>query len=113
MIRVASSPGGPGWSGPTRATERQVPVLCDGSAGTEPKAGNSLPKGDPVPRKTAVNSETLLGRKTRVLRVDDVDEKQPKQKTRPKRGRPVEIPVPKREDVLRDLAKVARPRKPP
>jgi hypothetical protein len=38
---------------------------------------------------------------------------QPKQKTRPKKGKPIEIPVPKREDVLRDLVKVARPKRKP
>jgi hypothetical protein len=32
------------------------------------------------------------------------------QLTRPKRGKPAEIPVPKREDVLRDLKKVAKPK---
>lgn len=31
------------------------------------------------------------------------------QKTQPKKGKPAEIPVPKREDVMRDLAKLARP----
>lgn len=36
-----------------------------------------------------------------------------KQPTRPKRGKPLDIPVPKRSDVLRDLAKVARGRKAP
>lgn len=37
---------------------------------------------------------------------------EPKQKTRPKRGKPAEIPVPKRDDVMRDLAKVAQPEEP-
>ena len=41
---------------------------------------------------------------------DTQDESQP---TRPKKGRPVEIPVPKRGDVMADLAKVAPPVKPP
>jgi hypothetical protein len=36
---------------------------------------------------------------------------EPKQETRPKRGKPAEIPVPTREDVLRDLGKVAKGRK--
>jgi hypothetical protein len=36
---------------------------------------------------------------------------QPKQKTQPKKGPPVEIPIPKRGDVFRDLGKVAKPRK--
>jgi hypothetical protein len=36
----------------------------------------------------------------------------PKQKTRPKKGKPIEIPVPKRDDVLRDLEKVAQPERP-
>jgi hypothetical protein len=39
------------------------------------------------------------------------DSSQPTQKTRPKKGKPVEIPVPKRADVLRDLTKAARPEK--
>ena len=34
---------------------------------------------------------------------------EPTQPTQPKTGEPVEIPVPKREDVLRDLKKVAPP----
>ena len=33
------------------------------------------------------------------------------QKTRPKKGKPVEIPVPKRGDVMGDLSKIARPAK--
>jgi hypothetical protein len=33
------------------------------------------------------------------------------QKTRPKKGKPVEIPIPSRDRVLRDLAKVAKPEK--
>jgi hypothetical protein len=37
------------------------------------------------------------------------DERQPTQQTQPKKGKPVEIPVPKREDFLRDLKKVASP----
>jgi hypothetical protein len=36
------------------------------------------------------------------------DKREPTQKTQPKKGKPVEIPVPKREDVLRDLKKVAK-----
>jgi hypothetical protein len=40
------------------------------------------------------------------------DDGQPKQKTQPKRGKPAEIPVPKRRDVMRDLGKVARKRPP-
>jgi hypothetical protein len=39
--------------------------------------------------------------------------REPTQKTRPKKGKPIEIPVPKREDVLRDLAKASKPRRPP
>ncbi len=35
------------------------------------------------------------------------------QETQPKRGKPVRIPVPKRQDVFRDLAKVAKARKRP
>jgi hypothetical protein len=31
------------------------------------------------------------------------------QKTRPKKGEPLEIPIPTREDFLRDLRKVAPP----
>ncbi len=33
------------------------------------------------------------------------------QQTQPKKGKPVEIPVPKRGDVMRALRKVARPKK--
>jgi len=33
----------------------------------------------------------------------------PKQPTRPVRGKPVEIPIPTREAVIRDLMKVAPP----
>ena len=35
----------------------------------------------------------------------------PTQKTSPKKGKPVEIPVPKRGDVFRDLKKAAKPAK--
>jgi hypothetical protein len=35
------------------------------------------------------------------------------QKTRPKKGEPIEIPVPKRQDVLRDLDKLTQPEKRP
>lgn len=31
------------------------------------------------------------------------------QQTQPKKGKPVEIPVPTRDEVLRDLAKLAKP----
>lgn len=41
------------------------------------------------------------------------DRPEPKQDTQPKKGKPVEIPVPKRSDVLRDLSKVTRGRKAP
>jgi hypothetical protein len=41
------------------------------------------------------------------------DERKPTQKTRPKKGKPIEIPVPKRRDVLRDLDKLAQPEKRP
>jgi len=34
------------------------------------------------------------------------------QQTQPKKGKPVEIPVPKRGDVFRDLKKAAKPPKP-
>jgi hypothetical protein len=34
-----------------------------------------------------------------------------RQKTRPKKGKPIEIPIPKRRDVLRDLDKLAQPEK--
>ena len=37
----------------------------------------------------------------------------PTQFTQPKRGEPVEIPIPTREAFLRDLGKVARPVAPP
>lgn len=35
------------------------------------------------------------------------------QKTKPKTGKPVEIPVPERGEVQRDLARIAKSRKPP
>jgi len=35
----------------------------------------------------------------------------PTQTTKPAEGEPVEIPVPTREEVFRDLGKVAKPRK--
>lgn len=38
------------------------------------------------------------------------DEQEPTQPTQPKKGKPIQIPVPKREDVLRNLRKVAKPR---
>ena len=38
---------------------------------------------------------------------------EPTQKTHPKKGEPIEIPIPTREEVFRDLGKVAKPRKPP
>jgi hypothetical protein len=37
----------------------------------------------------------------------------PKQKTKPVKGKPVEIPIPTKRDVLRDLRAVAKPEKPP
>ncbi len=37
----------------------------------------------------------------------------PTQDTQPQEGEPVEIPVPTREEVFRDLGKVAKPRKNP
>lgn len=37
---------------------------------------------------------------------------QPTQPTQPKKGKPVEIPVPKRGEVERDLLKIAKPKKP-
>ncbi|HVR32029.1 MAG TPA: hypothetical protein VMS74_04885 [Acidimicrobiia bacterium] len=33
----------------------------------------------------------------------------PTQETKPKKGKPVEIPVPSKRDVLRDLKKIAKP----
>jgi hypothetical protein len=35
----------------------------------------------------------------------------PTQETQPKEGEPVEIPIPTREEVFRDLGKVAKPKK--
>ncbi len=49
---------------------------------------------------------------TRYSRCVADDKQEPTQKTQPKRGKPVEIPVPTREDVMRDLAKAAAPEKP-
>ncbi len=37
---------------------------------------------------------------------------EPTQETTPARGEPVEIPIPTREEVFRDLGKVAKPRRP-
>jgi hypothetical protein len=42
----------------------------------------------------------------------DDDKQEPTQKTHPKRGKSVEIPIPTRGDVMRDLAKAAEPEKP-
>ena len=36
-----------------------------------------------------------------------------RQKTRPKKGKPFDIPIPTREEVMRDLAKVAPPPREP
>lgn len=36
------------------------------------------------------------------------DKREPTQRTQPKKGKPVEIPVPSREQVLRDLSKIAK-----
>ena len=36
-------------------------------------------------------------------------DKQPTQKTQPKKGKPAEIPIPTREAVIRDLMKTAPP----
>lgn len=36
--------------------------------------------------------------------------KEPTQETRPKKGEPAEIPIPKKRDVLDALRKVARPK---
>jgi hypothetical protein len=40
------------------------------------------------------------------------EESRPVQPTQPAKGEPVEIPVPKKADVLRDLKKVAPPTEP-
>jgi hypothetical protein len=37
--------------------------------------------------------------------------KEPTQETQPERGEPIEIPVPKRRDVLAALRKIAKPRR--
>ncbi|MEX1004387.1 MAG: hypothetical protein WEB55_01170 [Acidimicrobiia bacterium] len=36
---------------------------------------------------------------------------EPTQETTPKKGKPAEIPIPRKRDVLRDLGKIANPRK--
>lgn len=41
------------------------------------------------------------------------DDREPKQHTQPKKGKLAEIPVPKRADVMRDLRKVAKPKRKP
>lgn len=33
---------------------------------------------------------------------------EPTQETKPKKGKPAEIPIPRKRDVLRDLTKIAR-----
>ena len=38
---------------------------------------------------------------------------EPTQETRPERGPPAEIPIPTREQILRDLEKLAAPRRKP
>lgn len=38
---------------------------------------------------------------------------EPTQPTQPEEGDPLEIPIPTREEVFRDLGKIAKPRKPP
>ena len=38
---------------------------------------------------------------------------EPTQETQPVEGEPVEIPIPTREEVFRDLRQAAKPRKPP
>ena len=38
--------------------------------------------------------------------------REPTQETKPTKGEPAEIPIPKKGDVFRDLGKVAKPRKP-
>lgn len=38
---------------------------------------------------------------------------EPTQETQPAKGEPAEIPIPTRQEVFRDLGKVANPRKPP
>lgn len=40
----------------------------------------------------------------------DNDDSEPTQETRPAEGDPVTIPIPARDDVLRDLQRAARPR---
>jgi hypothetical protein len=37
---------------------------------------------------------------------------EPTQETHPEEGEPIEIPIPTKESVFRDLRKVAKPRKP-
>jgi hypothetical protein len=39
--------------------------------------------------------------------------KERKQKTRPKKGKPIEIPVPKRRDVMDALDKATKPERKP
>lgn len=40
------------------------------------------------------------------------NKREPTQKTQPKKGKPVDIPVPKREEVVANLARIAKGRKP-
>ena len=40
--------------------------------------------------------------------MSDNEEPEPTQKTQPKKGRPIDIPVPKREDIERLLSKAAK-----
>lgn len=59
----------------------------------------SLVVGDPPQNK-----------QVRPVALEAMSKDEPKQKTRPKKGEPVEIPVPKKRDVMRSLRKVARPK---
>jgi hypothetical protein len=38
-----------------------------------------------------------------------MDEKEPTQQTQPKKGEPIEIPVPTRDEIDQALAKIAKP----
>lgn len=63
---------------------------------------------------TIVFASMAVGASGHGLRWDEMprtDSDQPIQETQPKEGRPTEIPIPTRDEVFRNLDKVAKPRK--
>ena len=58
-----------------------------------------------LPAERALSHELLCSM------MADKHDAEPTQETQPKKGKPVKIPVPTREEFLRDLDKVAPPRR--